>query len=282
VNRSVNFKNQTHTFEPPSRFAWLRRLFFRLFLLGVAGSAAAVAGIIWGMANPQASDRPPLVVAAWEWLQAARQGQSQESESAPGDHNLTLPLLQLTEAEQQQLKTQLKGLTTEFNSLSDRAQELEMRLGMEENEQPLAERLQRLQQTLQGSSPSANASENEGKNSLVKSDRVKVTLPTDVLFEDNVILSADASAVLDTIAAELGRYPGATIRIAVHADATDNPDENRARTFRQSSAIKEYLAQGLSDRYRWVAIGYGHTRPLVPNDNDGNRQRNRRVEITAD
>jgi OmpA-OmpF porin, OOP family len=92
-------------------------------------------------------------------------------------------------------------------------------------------------------------------------------------------LRSEASIVLDSIMADLQRYPGAAIRVAAHVDGQGDGDQ--ARSFEQAKAVKQYLADKLGNNYQWVAIGYGHSRPLV-DKNAADRQRNRRIEITLD
>ena len=45
------------------------------------------------------------------------------------------------------------------------------------------------------------------------------------------------------------------------------------------SVVKYFAESGKINPQRLSAVGYGATRPLVPNDSPANRSRNRRVEI---
>jgi outer membrane protein OmpA-like peptidoglycan-associated protein len=117
---------------------------------------------------------------------------------------------------------------------------------------------------------------------FVQAEKLKVTLPSDSLFEpDNSLLRPDAGLILDKIIADLRDSPSSTISIAAHTDAKD-ADDDRELSFRRAKAVEQYLARALGDRYRWLAIGYGGTRPVVPNDTSANQQRNRRIEIAVD
>ncbi|WP_198555091.1 hypothetical protein [Siphonobacter sp. BAB-5404] len=42
--------------------------------------------------------------------------------------------------------------------------------------------------------------------------------------------------------------------------------------------LKELIASGI-DQSRLKAVGYGAQKPLVPNDSEDNRAKNRRVEL---
>jgi outer membrane protein OmpA-like peptidoglycan-associated protein len=113
--------------------------------------------------------------------------------------------------------------------------------------------------------------------------KLKVTLPSDLLFEpSNSILRSEASLILDKIVADLRTYPSSTIRIAAHTDATGEAEDERELSFRRAKAVEQYLANALGTQYRWLTVGYGQIRPLVPNTTVSNQQRNRRVEIAVD
>lgn len=106
-------------------------------------------------------------------------------------------------------------------------------------------------------------------------------LPSDALFEANqTILRPEAGPILNQIASELQKYPGATILIAAHTDGAGTDKDNRALSFRQAQVIEQYLASVLNNRYHWLVVGYGETKPIAPNDTPANLQRNRRLEIT--
>lgn len=120
-----------------------------------------------------------------------------------------------------------------------------------------------------------------------RADTLTFTLPSDALFEaSQTTLRPDANLILDTLTQDLQRYPGAVVRVAAHLDSSttdvDTAPEDRTRSLAQAQAVGRYLAEDLGDRYHWVAIGYGGTRPLATNDSPTNQQRNQRVEITVE
>jgi outer membrane protein OmpA-like peptidoglycan-associated protein len=259
-------------------WSWVGRFFFRLFLLGLGGSLAAGVGVILALANPQPNSEKPLAIQAWEQLQALREQYWQEGSSS--SETVVLPtanLANLSDTERQQLQIELDQLQTEFNSLGDRAQELEARVGLSQSDRPLSERFEGLEQALTQNSDTVTQT-----NSLVPSLKVKATLPKDVLFNPNNQLTDEATTVLDTIVEELQGYPGSTIRIGVHTDASENPALDRERSFQQGRTLEAYLKETLGDRYRFVTVGYGQAQPLAPNDTPDNRALNRRIEIIAE
>ncbi|MBD2464630.1 OmpA family protein [Oscillatoria sp. FACHB-1407] len=168
--------------------------------------------------------------------------------------------------------------------------------------EPLAARLFRqstqiLQQTQRGSPVSTDPQTAETPTTTPASpsaivtadaDALTFTLPSDALFETNqTALRPDAQSILNGIQQDLQRYPGAVVRIASHTASATPPDasnaaRDRSRSLAQAQTIETYLSDTLGDRYHWVSIGYGSTRPLVPNDSPLNQQSNRRIEITVE
>ena len=71
------------------------------------------------------------------------------------------------------------------------------------------------------------------------------------------------------------------IEIAGHASAEGGIKRNQELSVQRAQAVAAYLAKAGFDRKLLTAVGYGETRPLVPNDSDENLARNRRVELTV-
>ncbi|MDY6785902.1 MAG: OmpA family protein [Cyanobacteriota bacterium] len=275
-DRNKTARSETPT--PASPF-WkgLGRLLFRLFLLGIGGSVAAIAGILLAIAYPRPNSDKPFILQGWDFLNEQRQSAAMGSSASDG-----LPSVSLTREEKQQLQNELNSVQREYNSLRDRARELEKRLSLPSTASQLPERLQAIDGSLRKATTLVGSTAISLDSPSSASDRVKVTLPADILFTPQNTLSPDADLILDTVLTDLQRYPSSTLRIAVHTDATGQPQESRERSFRQAGILKDYLKEKLGDNYRWVTVGYGRARPLVPSDTDINRQRNRRVEISID
>jgi outer membrane protein OmpA-like peptidoglycan-associated protein len=254
----------------------LGRLLFRLLLLGVGGSVTAIAGILLAIAYPQPNSDRPLLIQAGDFLNKQRQSLVGSSASTP------FPPVSLTREEKQQLQNELNSVQREYNSLSDRARELENRLGMQSADSTLPQRLQAVDGTLRKATTLVGNTAISLENPSSASDRVKVTLPADILFTPQNTLSSDADLILETVLTDLQRYPGSTLRVAVHTDAAENPQDSQERSFRQAGIVKDYLKEKLGDNYRWVTVGYGQSRPLTSSETESNRQRNRRVEISID
>lgn len=123
------------------------------------------------------------------------------------------------------------------------------------------------------------------KIAATRSDRgVELILQENLLFEsgDAEILNA-GKPFLDKIAKMLEKIPN-YVRVEGH---TDNrpisnfryPSNWELSGARASGVIRYLLKDNKLSDYRFSSIGYGDTRPVVPNSSEKNWRKNRRVEI---
>lgn len=111
----------------------------------------------------------------------------------------------------------------------------------------------------------------------------RVTLSSDILFPgDQTTLNRDRQVILDSVISKMSSYEGSTVRISAHTDNVGDAQDNLQLSLQRARVVKQYLAAEMGDNYRWIAIGYGESRPLVGNDTDRKRQRNRRIKISID
>ena len=111
---------------------------------------------------------------------------------------------------------------------------------------------------------------------------VVINLASDVLFDsDSAELSAQADTTLKKAADQLATYPGGEVSIVGHTDDVADDAHNLDLSKRRAQAVSDRLGQ-LTDMSAFSVStdGKGESTPRVPNDSDGNRQLNRRVEIT--
>ncbi|MBR9976306.1 MAG: OmpA family protein, partial [Bacteroidetes bacterium] len=72
------------------------------------------------------------------------------------------------------------------------------------------------------------------------------------------------------------------IVIAAHTDDIGSDDYNVDLSRKRARSVVEYLVSNGINAQRLEAIGYGESRPEVPNDSEEHRARNRRVEFRID
>ncbi|MBW4516784.1 MAG: OmpA family protein [Timaviella obliquedivisa GSE-PSE-MK23-08B] len=270
---------EKHARKSEVKGGFLLVLIFRLLLLGISGSLAALVGIAIAQFYPDTAQEPPIVEKALRqsqnWVNQQKQAlfpapqpltaPSPASPIAPSPINqLPPPSAPLSKADRDKLQAELAQLQAQLKGLGDRAATIETQLG----------------ETQLGSSATTPLGQ-----ALI------VTLPSDSLFDaTQTTLRPESLALLDSLISDLQRYPGATVRVLAHVDEQGAVAADRSRSFEQAKVVKQYLSSKLGENYQWVAIGYGHSRPLAGNSSQGDstrmsqgdRQRNRRIEIAID
>ena len=280
--------------EKRQKSLWYRSsgLILRLLGLGIAGSLAAVGGITVAsfIAAPPSEEAPLLergLEGTSESLSATQklpkrlvQGIANRLDPAPKPQiNAAAPAL--TEPQRQQLITEANALRQEMAQLDQRTTALEQQLGYDYSKADLEQRLGAIAQTLTDPSagPQASAPTQSQPEPLV------MTLPTDPLFADEQsALKPGANALLGTLLSEMRTYDKATVTVTVHTDDVGSPESQRDISLRRAQVIANYLRSQTTDpdkRFTWNPVGAGNTQPLIANNSNENRQRNRRIEISV-
>jgi OmpA-OmpF porin, OOP family len=73
--------------------------------------------------------------------------------------------------------------------------------------------------------------------------------------------------------------PAVRVRVEGHTDTEGELGRNQRLSDNRAKAVADFLAENGIASNRVVAVGYGQTRPIVPNDSDRNRARNRRIDF---
>lgn len=281
MTQFTNPEAKTPPKKSNNRPPWLLVLIFRLLLLGVGGGLALISGIVYANFYPNPQPKQPLLFKVLDRLSSKQSISPANASPATSENN---PQSQLTPEEKQQAQAQLNTLQGKVKQLSSEIAALEKQLGNNVSNQGLETRLQAIALQIEGIPNNAinSNSTQSAKASLVQSGKLKVTLPSDILFAQNDTLRPESNLILDKIIADLREYPASTIRITAHTDDTGATQDNRELSFRRAKAVEKYLADALGNKYNWLTEGDGATRPLVPNDSPTNQQRNRRVEIAVE
>lgn len=111
--------------------------------------------------------------------------------------------------------------------------------------------------------------------------RLDLRLDANVLFgKDSDQLRPQASTRLGLIATELRTSRPSTVTITGHTDDLGSAEHGLELSRRRAERVRDALGPGLT-AHRVTVVGRGESQPLVPNDSEANRARNRRVEITV-
>lgn len=97
----------------------------------------------------------------------------------------------------------------------------------------------------------------------------------------SAVLSPEAKAALDEIAAQAKNEKGHILQVAGFASADGNEAFNRRLSQRRAEAVMSYLIENhdISQRRIITPLGYGEARPAADNETREGRQQNRRVEV---
>lgn len=89
-----------------------------------------------------------------------------------------------------------------------------------------------------------------------------------------------AKPKLDYIVRFLKRYPYYNLIVEGHTDSDGPDDVNMDLSVQRAKRVAQYIRkQGNLGGKRITSVGFGETRPVVPNDSESNKRKNRRVEF---
>jgi outer membrane protein OmpA-like peptidoglycan-associated protein len=110
-------------------------------------------------------------------------------------------------------------------------------------------------------------------------DKVYVALPSGILFDlGKDALKPGAKESLAKAAVTL-KDSQTNIVIEGHTDSTGSDAVNQPLSERRAARVRDYLNSQGVPASRMIAVGYGSSRPAVPNDSEANRALNRRVQL---
>jgi len=100
-----------------------------------------------------------------------------------------------------------------------------------------------------------------------------------LLFETNSsVITPSSDKTLGMAVDFLKNQPQVKVEVAGHTDNVGKPAMNRQLSLQRAKAVVKALkARGVRNELK--PAGYGAKKPVVPNSNEQNRQRNRRVEL---
>jgi len=107
-----------------------------------------------------------------------------------------------------------------------------------------------------------------------------VTFESGLLFDFNSDQLRDASKKnLDNLASSLSEFGDSKLLLVGHTDSVGTDAYNLDLSSRRASAVGNYLISRGVPSARVATSGRGESEPIVPNDTDADRQKNRRVEV---
>lgn len=111
-------------------------------------------------------------------------------------------------------------------------------------------------------------------------NRLKLDIPSDISFDTNrADIKPNFRPILDKFAASLADNPATVVTIVGHTDNTGSDAINNPLSVERAARTRDYLASRGVTSGRFTIDGRGSHEPVVSNNSDANRARNRRVEI---
>ena len=122
--------------------------------------------------------------------------------------------------------------------------------------------------------------QHEATEQKPEDSEVVMTLPGIAFDTGSYEISDGYRAVLEKFAKVILTYPKAQVSIEGHTDSIGDADYNLELSRQRADAVKDYLVRefGIS----WARLktkGYGEEKPIVDNDVESIRHKNRRVEV---
>jgi OOP family OmpA-OmpF porin len=102
-----------------------------------------------------------------------------------------------------------------------------------------------------------------------------------ILFEfDKAVIQAASFELMDEITQVVKDNPRIKkISIEGHTDDDGKASYNKKLSQKRADSVMKYLVEHGVDAARLTAVGHGEDIPMVPNDTDENKEKNRRVEF---
>lgn len=142
----------------------------------------------------------------------------------------------------------------------------------------------KLQEVEQGLNNAMAPLVQNGKVNIKRTDKgIYVDINASALFDSgSAVLWADAKRILWGVADQLEQQP---FRITVEGHTDDQPINTKEfssnwdlSAMRATSVVHLLRDRGIEES-RLIAVGYAATRPIVSNDTEENRLRNRRIAL---
>ncbi|MBK8255513.1 MAG: OmpA family protein [Polyangiaceae bacterium] len=114
-----------------------------------------------------------------------------------------------------------------------------------------------------------------------KTAETRIYIRGKIVFDTNKsVILPQSEEVLKKLLEFVGNHPEITrFRIEGHTDSRASEDHNQALSARRALAVCDWLVDKGVDHARLIAVGFGESRPLAPNELSEGRDDNRRVEF---
>lgn len=114
-----------------------------------------------------------------------------------------------------------------------------------------------------------------------KAGQSQVFIEGKIVFETGkAVIRPGSEKVLQTLLQFLKEHPEVTrLRIEGHTDARSSEEHNQELSAKRAVAVADWLVEHGVENLRLIAVGFGESRPLGPNEIAAGRDENRRTEF---
>ena len=92
-------------------------------------------------------------------------------------------------------------------------------------------------------------------------------------------IDRESEPVLDAVVEFANRCPSVKFNVSGHTDDIGGNRRNQRLSERRARSVVNYLTKKGVGAGRIQSAGYGDSQPVVPNNSDANRAKNRRIEF---
>lgn len=110
---------------------------------------------------------------------------------------------------------------------------------------------------------------------------LRMNLDSAVLFETGKHeLKEEGKMAIKILAEQMKNLQKGTITVEGHTDDMGSDTTNKTLSQKRAASVAAELKKAINKpAFKWKEVGYGESKPLVENNSDENRAKNRRVEI---
>ena len=119
--------------------------------------------------------------------------------------------------------------------------------------------------------------ETVARRTKIKTEFGKLDLPQFNFHHDQVVTLKGTEKRIDDLVAFMLKYPKEKLVVEGHTDNSGETDYNMVLSEQRAQRVKQLMVEKGANSERILTMGYGESKPIVPNNSKANMEKNRRV-----